>query len=90
MADKLNWKGVATAGAIMWGVYLGLAACFAMWGVTIQLFSPEMFAMLTSIYPGLAPTFAGIITGLLWGAGCGAFCGGIFAGLYNWASVKWK
>ncbi len=90
MADKWNWKGLATASAIFWGIYLGTAAWFASANITTLWFSPEMFSMLMSIYPGLTPTMGGVIIGLLWGLVCGAVCGGILAGLYNWASAKWK
>lgn len=90
MADKLNWKGLATAFAIFLGAYYGLAAWIAMINLQLPWFSKEMFNMLVSVYPGLAPTGTGIIIGLLWGAACGGICGAIIAGLYNWASKMWK
>ncbi|MBI4441422.1 hypothetical protein HY639_04600 [Candidatus Woesearchaeota archaeon] len=90
MADKLNWKGLATAGAVFWGVYLGLAAWVAMANLQLPWFSKEMFSMLAGIYPGVTPTGAGILIGLVWGAVCGGICGGILAGLYNWSSKMWK
>ena len=85
-----NWKALATASAIFWGVYLGTAAWFASAGIRTIWFSPESFAMLASIYPGLTATGSGVIVGLVWGAVCGAVCGGIFAALYNWAEKKFK
>ncbi len=87
---KWNWKGLAIASAVFWGVYLGLAALFASAGARFMLFSPEMFGLLRSIYPGLAPTLSGAVIGLVYGAICGAICGGLLAGLYNWANNKWK
>jgi len=90
MADKLSWKGLATAFAIFWGVYVGLAAWVAMARINIPWFSPEMFSTLMSVYPGLAPTGAGIIIGVVWGAFCGGICGAILALLYNWGTAKWK
>ena len=90
MANKLSWKGLATAGAIFGGVYVGMAALFAALNITILWFSPQMFTLLMSLYPGLAPTLFGVVAGLVWGAVCGAFCSGILAALYNWAADKWK
>jgi len=88
--DKWNWKALAVAFAIFWGVYLGLAAWFASAGINIWWFSSESFSLLASIYPGLTATTGGIFIGLFYGAICGAFCGGILAGLYNWAGTKLK
>ncbi len=90
MADKWNWKGLAIAVGILWGLYLGLAALFAMLNVSFWWFNPEIFGILAGAYPGLAPTFAGLVLGLIWGFVCGAVCGGILAWLYNWAGSKWK
>jgi len=90
MADKWNVKGLAVASGIFYGVYLAAAAGFASANITTVWFSPQMFSMLASIYPGLTATTTGIFVGLLWGLFCGALCGGIFAWLYNWASAKCK
>ena len=87
---KWNWKALAAAMAIFWGVYVALAALFAMWGITTIWFSPELFNILAATYPGLTPTITGAIIGLAYGAVCGAVCGGILAGLYNWADKKLK
>ena len=88
MMNGFNVKALATATAIFVGGYTGLAALFASMNVTFFLFSPEVFNMLVSIYPGLSPTIGGVFVGVLWGAVCGAFCGGIFGWLYNWACMK--
>ena len=87
---QLSWKALATGFGIFWGVYLGLAALFAMSGVTFIWFSPAFFGTLTSIYPGLAATGIGVVLGLVYGFICGAICGGLIAGLYNWALPKFK
>ncbi|PIN76135.1 hypothetical protein COV18_00785 [Candidatus Woesearchaeota archaeon CG10_big_fil_rev_8_21_14_0_10_37_12] len=88
--QKLSWKGLASAFAIFLGVYLAFVALFAMLNVSGLWFSPEMFGMLVSIYPGLSATGIGVLVGLIWGIVCGAICGGIFAGLYNWCSGWWN
>lgn len=85
-----SWKGLAAAFAIFWGVYLGLAAWLASLGVRFMWFSPEVFGLLATMYPGLTASGTGIFVGLVYGAICGAICGGILAWLYNWASMKWK
>ncbi len=88
MAADLSVKGLAIAGGVFWGVYMGLAALVAMLNVSIPWFSPSMFGMLMDVYPGLSPTLAGVLVGLAWGAVCGGVCGAILAWLYNWASAK--
>ncbi len=90
MANKLNWKAFAGALGIIWGVYLGSSALFASAGIGMLWFSPELFRLLASIYPGLTPTPGGAVIGLFWGLVCGSICGGIFAWLYNLVSGKWK
>lgn len=89
MATNLSWKGLAIAGAIFWGVYVGAATLLAALNITTVWFNPQLFNLLMSIYPGLTPTMSGVLVGLLWGAVCGAICGGILAALYNWATNKW-
>lgn len=86
---QLSWKALATGFGIFWGVYLGLAALFAMNGMSFMWFSPEMFGLLMSIYPGLAASWAGVVFGLVDGFICGVICGGIIAWLYNWALTKY-
>ena len=54
MPDKLNWKGVATAAAIMWGVYLALAACFVMWGGKRTMVQPRNICDADERLPGLS------------------------------------
>jgi len=88
---NLNIKAWATTGAILWGVYLSLAALFAKLGFEALWFSREIFGLSMTIYPGLAATGLGIVIGLLWGLFCGAVCGGLFSWLHNWCSknISW-
>ncbi len=80
---KLSIKGAAIAGAIFWGVYLFVAALFAMKAIDTVWFSNTSFQMIMSIYPGVTATISGAILGLVYGLACGAICGGILSWLYN-------
>lgn len=78
-----NIKAWAVSGAVLMGIYLCLAALMAMGNVQFMWFSKEVFALLTTMYPGLEASLVGAFFGLIDGAICGAICAGIFAGIHN-------
>lgn len=80
---KLSIKALAITGAILWGIYMFLAALLAKANIEIIWFSNKIFDLLVSIYPGLSATIGGAFIGLIWGAVCGAICGGILSWVYN-------
>lgn len=80
---KLSVSALALMGAICWGLYLFVAALLASANIEVLWFSNAVFALVASIYPGLAATAVGALIGLVWGIVCGAFCGGLFGGVYN-------
>ena len=80
-----NIKAWAISGAVFMGVYLFLAALMAMANVQFMWFSNEVFALLTTMYPGLGSSLMGALFGLVDGAICGAICAAIFAAVHNFA-----
>ena len=81
--SELNVKAWASSGAILWGIYLFLAALFAMGNVSFFWFSNQAFAFLGSFYPGLNASIGGAFLGLVYGAICGALCAGLFSWTHN-------
>ena len=81
---NISIKGLALAGAILWGVYLFFLAILAGWGVRFMWISKDMVDFLgTTLYPGYIIGFSGAVIGLLYGLLCGAICGGFLAWLHN-------
>lgn len=78
---RLSIKALAVAGAVLWGGYLFLLVLLSDLG--IFWFSPEVLALMASIYPGLAVGITGAFIGLIWGLICGAICGAIIAWIHN-------
>lgn len=89
MANSWNWKALAVALGTVVGVYMFLAAVFAMGSVEFWWFNNTMWKMLTDAFP-ITPSIGGAVTGLVLGFLCGAVCGAIIAVLYNWANNKLK
>lgn len=85
---RLSVSALAIIGSIFWGGYLFLAALLASANIETLYFSNEVFAIVSSIYPGLTATIPGAFAGLVWGFACGAFCGGIFGAFYNFVIDK--
>lgn len=85
---KLSVSGLAIIGSIFWGGYLFIAALLASADIETLWFNNSIFALASSIYPGLTATVAGAFIGLIWGLACGAFCGGLFGGVYNFIIDK--
>ncbi|HEB01462.1 MAG TPA: hypothetical protein ENI16_00500 [Candidatus Portnoybacteria bacterium] len=80
---RVSVKGLALAGAILWGVYLFLLALLAGWGIKFMWVSKELVELLNVVYPGYVVGFGGAILGLIYGLVCGAICGGLIAWLHN-------
>lgn len=87
---KLSICALATASGVFYGLYLFGAALFASANVKIVGFSDQVFALISSIYPGVSATVSGAFIGLIWGLICGAICGGILGALYNIAMDKFR
>lgn len=79
----ISVKGLALAGAILWGVYLFLLALLASWGIKFMWISKELVELLNTVYPGYVVGLGGAIIGLLYGIVCGAVCGGLVAWFHN-------
>lgn len=79
----ISVKGLALAGAILWGAYLFLLALLAGWGVHLMWVSKELVGLLQTVYPGYTIGFGGAVAGLFYGLVCGAVCGGLVAWLHN-------
>ena len=72
-------------------------ACGILWGLAVLLFGAasmkfaygtDLVVLLSSIYPGFAPSLKGLVIGLIWGFVDGAICAALFAWLYNKLAVK--
>ncbi len=79
----ISIKGLAIAGAVLWGAYLFLLALLAGWGIKFMWVSKELVELLGIIYPGYVISFWGAVLGLLYGLVCGAVCGGLVAWIHN-------
>ncbi len=79
----ISVKGLALAGAILWGAYLFLLALLAGLGMRFMWVSKELVELLSVVYPGYVVGFGGAIAGLLYGLVCGAICGGLTAWFHN-------
>jgi len=80
---KLNVKGLALAGGVLWSFYtllIGLAAWLFDWGT-------GLVTVMASLYIGFAPTFAGSLIGALWAFIDGVIGGAIIALVYNKVAV---
>lgn len=76
-------KGLALAGAVLWGTYLFLLALLAGWGIRFMWVSKELVELLSAIYPGYVVGWGGAILGLIYGVVCGGICGGLVAWFHN-------
>lgn len=83
---ELNWRSLSLAVGTLKGLCLLLMGLFAASGVSFLWFSPEVFSLLKSVYPGFNGSVQGAVIGFAWGFFDGALFGAILAGLYNWAS----
>jgi hypothetical protein len=80
----LNVKALATAGGVLWGIYMlmiGWAAWLFNWG-------NAFVAAMSSVYIGFRPTFLGGIIGAAWGFFDGVVAGAIMAWVYNIVAKK--
>ncbi|MGD0991558.1 MAG: hypothetical protein ABR998_03735 [Gemmatimonadales bacterium] len=79
---KLSVKGLAYAGAVLWG------GCLFLMGI-LNLMFPKygvaMLDMIRSVYPGYGAMsgLTGVIVGTLYALVDGAICGALLAWLYN-------
>lgn len=76
---KLNVKALAFSFGIAWLILIfiiGIISSLSNWGV-------EFVNLVSSIYPGFAPTFLGSIIGGIWGFLSGLVWGGIIGSFYN-------
>ena len=89
MANSWNWKALAVALGTFVGVYMFLAAFFAMNSIEFWWFNNTIWEMLTDAFP-ITASIGGAVMGLVLGFLCGAVCGAIIAWLYNWADKKLK
>jgi hypothetical protein len=80
---KLSVKGMALAGALMWGILavFGVGILNSAW----PSYGREFLQMVASIYPGYhaTPSVGQVIVGTLYALVDGAVGGAIFAWLYN-------
>ncbi|MCP6718165.1 MAG: hypothetical protein KJI70_01280 [Patescibacteria group bacterium] len=79
----ISAKGLALAGAVIWGVYLFLLALLAGWGMKFMWVSKELVGLLNTVYPGYVVGLGGAVLGLFYGLICGAVCGGLIAWFHN-------
>lgn len=79
----ISVKGLALAGAILWGFYLFGVALLAGFGIRFIWVSKELVEMLSAVYPGYTVGVIGAVIGLGYGIFCGAICGGLIAWLHN-------
>jgi hypothetical protein len=80
---KLSMKGMAIAGALMWGILAVFGV--GMLNLTWPSYGREFLQVVASIYPGYhaTPSFGHVIVGTLYALVDGAVGGAIFAWLYN-------
>lgn len=81
--NTLNWRALALASGVFFGVYLGLSVLLAMSGVQLMGFSSEYIELMRTAFPMITLTWGGIFAGLGVGLTCGVLCGAIFGWLYN-------
>jgi hypothetical protein len=79
---KLSVKGLAWAGAVLWGLVTFLTGIL---NLIFPRYGVVMLDLLRSVYPGYAGTsgFLGVIVGTLYAVVDGAVCGALLAWLYN-------
>jgi hypothetical protein len=80
---KLSVKGMAIAGALMWGILAVFGV--GMLNVVWPSYGREFLQVVASIYPGYhaVPSYGQVIVGTLYALVDGAVGGAIFAWLYN-------
>jgi hypothetical protein len=81
--EELNVKALAFGLGITFALYMLLAGWLAMFG-----WGGALVEVISSVYIGFAPTFAGSIIGAVWGFIDGAIGGAIIAIIYNWVARK--
>ena len=84
MAQKLDMKAAVISMSVLWGGYVFLLGILTSLGVdNIIWFTKDAVAVLASIYPGFAPTFAGAVIGGAQAVVCAIVGTAIFVWLYN-------
>ncbi|MFH1788066.1 MAG: bacteriophage holin [Candidatus Altiarchaeota archaeon] len=78
MMDKLSVKALSTGVGVAWGLCMLILGCLARhgWG-TLAV------SVMSSVYAGFRPTYAGAILGAAWGFIDGAILGAVIALVYN-------
>lgn len=84
MAQKLDIKAAVIAMSALWGGYVFLLGVLTSLGVDkVIWFSKDAVSMISSIYPGFAPTLLGAAIGGAQAVVCAVVGTGIFVWLYN-------
>lgn len=83
ISKKLDVNGISKTLATFCGFYLFFSAILPALGFDFLWWNNKSLIILSSFYPGIAPTFIGVLLAFIWGAVSGALFGIIFAWLYN-------
>ena len=82
--ERLNVRALAIAGGVVWA----LAMLFIGWTSWLFDWGTGFVSLMSSIYLGFKPTFAGAVIGALWALIDGALAGALIAWVYNKAAGK--
>lgn len=80
---KLKVRAFSYAFAILYGLFLFLAALLASGGTAIPFFNAAVVEMMQDMFPGYSATPQGAIVGLIYGLIWGGVWGWLIAWLYN-------
>ena len=84
---KLSVKALALAGALIWGLGVGLAALAHL---AFPRYGAAFLALVSSIYPGFygGSSFRDALTGTAYGLADGGVGGAALAWIYNWLASR--